>query len=399
MSIAVRTCTPEDYTGGLAPIWHYFGRLVSEEDAERMARVLPPERVHAAFDDGVAVGGAGAYLFDLTVPGGSVPTAGVVAVGVMPTHRRRGILSELMRRQLEDTHERGEPLALLYASEGSIYRRYGYGVASISGDIAIPTAHASLYDAGDPAGRARMVSQDEALEAFPVVYDRAREETPGMFTRTRDWWEVRRLSTGPWAKGDQMRVLIEVDGAPEAYATYRIEFEMEHGVSHSVLRVGEAIGSTPAGTREIWRFLLNMDWMETIHAVFLPPDHPLFLLLTEPRRMGWVAAEALWARLVDVGAALSARSYGDDSVVLEVEDSFCPWNEGRWRVEPGGAERTDRDAELRLGVDALGSVYLGGFTFADLARAARVEELAEGAVARADRLFVADRHPWCPEIF
>lgn len=400
MSIEIRTCKPEEFTSALSPIWHYFGRGASEDDAGRLARILPAERTHVAVDDGAVVGAAGAYLLHLTVPGGNVPTAGIVAVGVLPTHRRRGILNELMRRQMDEIHERGEPLALLYASEGAIYRRYGYGPASLAGDFALPRAHAAFYDLAEPEGRARLVSLEEALELFPQVYDRVQAETPGMFARTRDWWEVRRLSTPSWTKGEQFRVVVELDGRPEAYATYRIEAEMEHFTSKSVLEVGEAVGATPAGTREIWRFLCSVDWVDTIRGPFLPIDHPLFLLLAEPRRMTYTAMEALWARPVDVGAALSARGYAADGrLVLDVLDSFCPWNERRWALEDGAAFSTEDEPDLRLGVDALGSVYLGGFTFGDLARAGRVEELREGALAQADAMFRSDRHPWCPELF
>lgn len=400
MSIEFRTCKPEEFTAALTPIWHYFGRGASNEDAEQLGRILPPERAHVAVDDGAVVGGAGAYLFDLTVPGGTVPTAGIVAVGVLPTHRRRGILRGLMRRQLDDVHERGEPLALLYASEGAIYRRYGYGPASLSGDITLLRAHAKFYDLPEPEGQVRLVSHEEALDLFPQVYDRVQAETPGMFTRTRDWWEVRRLSTPSWRKGEQFRVVVEIEGRPEAYAMYRIEAEMEHFTSKSVLHIVEAVGATPAGTREIWQFLFNIDWVDTIKGPFLPIDHPLFLLLAEPRRMVYTAMEALWARLVDVGAALSARGYAADGrLVFDVRDTFCPWNEGSWALEDGSASSTDGESDLRLGVDALGSVYLGGFTFADLARAGRVEELREGALEQADAMFRTDRHPWCPELF
>jgi len=399
-TIEIRTCRPEEFTQAFTPIWHYFGRGASEEDAERLGRILPVDRTHVAVDDGVVVGGAGAYQFDLTVPGGTVPTAGIVAVGVLPTHRRRGILRDLMRRQLDEVHERGEPLALLYASEGAIYRRYGYGPASLSGDITLRRAHAKFYDLPEPEGQARLVSYEEALDLFPEVYDRVQAETPGMLTRTRDWWEVRRLLTPPRMQGERFRVVVEIDGRPEAYALYRIDAEMEHFTSKSVLQVDEAIGATPAGTREIWQFLFNVDWIDTIKGPFLPIDHPLFLLLAEPRRMVYTAMEGLWARLVDVGAALSARGYAADGrLVLDVRDEFCPWNEGRWALEDGGASSTEDEPDLRLGVDALGSVYLGGFTFADLARAGRVEELREGALERADAMFHSDRHPWCPELF
>jgi predicted acetyltransferase len=399
--VEIRSCAPGELAAALTPIWHYFGRAANEEDAEKLGRILPTERVHVAVEDGAVVGGAGAYLFDTTVPGGAqVPTAGVMAVGVLPTHRRRGILRALMRKELDDIHEWGQPIATLYASEGAIYRRFGYGPASISGDFMLPHAAGAFYATPPPAGRARMVSLEEALELIPPIYDRTAAETPGMLSRSRDWWETRRLASGPWAKGEQMRVVLEIEGRPEAYALYVIESEMVHGISRSVLQVREAIGATPAGTREIWRFILDVDWIERVRAAFIPPDHPLFLLLTEPRRMEYVAGEALWCRLVDVGAALSARGYGGgEPVVLDVADEFCPWNEGRWEVGPDGVERSKAEPDVRLGVDMLGSVYLGGFTFADLHRAGRVEELRDGALARADALFRSDRHPWCAEIF
>lgn len=401
MSIEFRTCEAGELVAALNPIWHYFGRGPSDEDVERMGHVLPTDRVHVAVEDGKVVGGAGAYKFDTTVPGGArVPTAGVVAVGVLPTHRRRGILRGLMRKEIDDVREWGEPLATLYASQGAIYRRYGYGPASISGDIALPCANASFYATPPSVGHVRMVTVEEALELFPPIYDRVAAETAGMLSRTGEWWEKRKLATGPWMKGELFMVVLEIDGEPEGYATYSIESEMEHMVSHSVLQVREAIGATPAATRDIWRFILDVDWIETVKAGFLPPDHPLFLLLTEPRRMAYRAIEALWCRLVDVGGALSARTYRDgEPVVLDVGDEFCPWNEGRWEVSVDGGEQTKATPDLRLGVDMLGSVYLGGFSFADLARAGRVEELRDGGLARADALFATDRHPWCPEIF
>jgi predicted acetyltransferase len=401
MAIEVRTCRPDEFAAALTPIWHYFGRGASEEDAEKLGRLLPTERVHVAVEDGKVVGGAGAYRFDTTVPGGArVPTAGVLAVGVLPTHRRRGILRGLMRQELDDVHEWGEPLATLYASEGAIYRRYGYGPASISGSISLPCAAASFYSMPPTEGNVRLVAHEEALELLPPIYDRVAAATPGFLSRTSEWWEARRLATGPWTKGELFCAVLEVEGRPEGYALYSIEFEMVHGISRSVLQVREALGATPGAMREIWRFLLDLDWMERVKANFLPPDHPLFLLLTEPRRMEYVAGEALWCRLVDVGPALSARGYGaGEPVVLDVVDEFCPWNEGRWEVSSEGAERTKGEADLRIGVDMLGSVYLGGFTFADLARAGRVEELREGALVRADALFRSDMHPWCPEIF
>jgi predicted acetyltransferase len=399
--IEVRACAPEEVGGALAPIWHYFGSRPEPEEVERLGTILPPERVHAAFEDGDIVGGAGAYLFETTVPGGTqVPTAGVMAVGVLPTHRRRGALTKLMRRQLADAHERGEPLATLYASEGNIYGRFGYGLASLAGHIELPKEHAVLRD-DEPLGRARLIdTEEEVLELLPGIYDRVQADTVGMFTRTPDWWRVRRLYQRPGRSGGaQMHVAVELDGNLEAYALYRLNFAARQMVSETTLEVGEALGTSPRALAAIWRFLLGIDWVARIEASWLPLDHPLFLWLREPRRMQFSVGEALWVRLVDVGAALSARALGDGAIVLDVRDEFCPWNQARWRLADGSVDRTTAEADLRLDVSALGSAYLGGFTFDQLGRAERLEELKPGALALADGLFRTDRQPWCPELF
>ena len=399
--IEVRACAPEEVGGALAPIWHYFGSRPEPEEVERLGTILPPERVHAAFEDGDIVGGAGAYLFETTVPGGTqVPTAGVMAVGVLPTHRRRGALTKLMRRQLADAHERGEPLATLYASEGNIYGRFGYGLASLAGHIELPKEHAVLRD-DEPLGRARLIdTEEEVLELLPGIYDRVQADTVGMFTRTPDWWRVRRLYQRPGRSGGaQMHVAVELDGNLEAYALYRLNFAARQMVSETTLEVGEALGTSPRALAAIWRFLLGIDWVARIEAAWLPLDHPLFLWLREPRRMQFSVGEALWVRLVDVGAALSARALGDGAIVLDVRDEFCPWNQARWRLADGSVDRTTAEADLRLDVSALGSAYLGGFTFDQLGRAERLEELKPGALALADGLFRTDRQPWCPELF
>jgi predicted acetyltransferase len=399
--VEVRPVGPDEVGKALTPIWHYFGGRPEAEEVEKLSRILPADRVLAAVDGGEIVGGAGAYLFDTTVPGGvQVPTAGVMAVGVLPTHRRRGALTALMRRQLADAHERGEPLALLYASEGNIYSRFGYGLASLAGDIELPKEHALLRD-DEPIGQARLLdTEEEALELLPGIYDRVQSETVGMFTRSHDWWRIRRFYRRPGQSGgQQMRVVIELEGQPEAYALYRLNFGARHMITETTLHVAEALGTSPRALAAIWRFLLGIDWVARIEADWLPLDHPLFNWLLEPRRMRFTVVEALWVRLVDVGAALLARDLGEGAIVLDVHDEFCPWNQARWRVERGTADRTTAEADLRLGVSELGSVYLGGFTFDQLRRAERLEEVKPGAAARADALFRTERQPWCPELF
>ncbi|MFO7571830.1 MAG: GNAT family N-acetyltransferase [Gaiellaceae bacterium] len=404
MAYRVRACRSNEELGNaVGSIGHYFGWVPTPEDVERFSKVLPPERMHAVFDGREIVGGAGVFPFEMTVPGGPIPCAGVTVVGVLPTHRRRGLLARLMRAQLDDVHERGEPFAALFASEATIYGRFGYGLAALEYTIKLPRARAALRH-GAPArvGSVRLVDRDEALRAFPRIYDRVRRVTPGFLSRSRDWWALRRLrdeNRSPGA-GPLNHALFELDGKPLGYALYRIaDFEEDDGW-HRKLRVIEAVGLDAVATREIWRFLLEVDWMDEIRAWLLPPDHPLIHLVARPDYLKLRADPGLWTRLVDVGAALSARGYARDGrVTFEVADTFCPWNAGTWTLTEGVAKRSRRAPDLRLDVTSLGATYLGGFSFSQLARAGLVEEARRGALARADALFATDRAPWCPEIF
>jgi predicted acetyltransferase len=195
-------------------------------------------------------------------------------------------------------------------------------------------------------------------------------------------------------------VALELDGETQAYAIFRMHPSFEGGTSTARLEVIEAVGTNAQATAEIWRFLIDIDWTETVNAELLPPDHPLFMLLATPRRMAYRMGDSLWVRLVDVGAALSGRSYlGDGAVVFDVRDAVCPWNEGRWKLEGGVAARTDDAADIACDVNVLGSAYLGAVSFAQLRDALRVEELVDGAVERADAIFGWRPLPWCPEIF
>ena len=402
MSVEVRAAEGDEVLRALAPISHYFGSAGTPpaEHMEGVTRVLPEGRMLAAVDGDAIVGGAGAFQFDLTIPGDSVPVAGVTVVGVLPTHRRRGVLRELMRAQLDGVNQRGEPLAILWASEARIYPRFGYGLSSLCGDIEIHRAHAAYARPLEWSGRARLVPLAEALEPLRDVYDRVASETPGMLSRTPEWWRARLLADPEWrrsGRGEKACTVLELDGRPEAYALYRVNFAFENNVSTGVTEVAEAVGASPAATAAIWRFLLDVDWMERVKAELLPLDHPLLLLVAEPNRLRFSLGDGIWVRLVDVGAALAARSYdGEGDVVLAVGDSFCPWNDARFALD---GSKTTAPPDLRLDVDALGSAYLGGFTVAQLARAGRVDELTPGAVERADALFRTGRSPWTPEIF
>ncbi len=395
----------EEFKRAVGAIGHYFGGWPADDEAaQRFSSNLPLERMHAVLDGDRIVGGAGAFPFELTVPGGTVRCGGVTVVGVLPTHRRRGILTAMMRAQLEDIRERGEPIAALWASEEVIYRRFGYGLASLSGEIALPTGYAGMRQPPDERAVARLVPLDQAKDVIAPIYDRVRVRTPGMFKRTDTWWETRNLPDPPERRqggGEKNVIVLDLDGEPAGYALYRIYTKFESGASAGHVDAIEVVADGPVATRELWRVLLGMDWKATLKAYLLPIDHPLMHQLSYPRRMQMRVGDGLWVRLVDVGAALSARAYGsDDPVVFEVEDGFLPENAGRWLLAGGRAQRTEEDADLALDVGELGAAYLGGFTFRELVRAGTVRELKDGGAVRADAVFVTHApKPWCPEIF
>ncbi len=407
----IRTATPETARSFLSPLVVAFGEEFTEAEFDDWLRTLEVERLIAAFDGETPVATAGAFTFRLTVPGGDVAAAGVTAVGVEPGHRRQGVLRSLMRHQLDDVRGRGEPVAILWASESAIYQRFGYGLGTLNGSFEIDRGRTAWLRPWAPEGRMRLVDEVEALATFPPVYELMRAATPGALTRTEDWWRWAILRDAEYMRhgaSPKFRYVCEVDGAAEGYAIYRTKGEWDERGPKGQLLVVEAMAVTPRAERAVWSFLFGVDLMRTTKAGRAPLPHPLQLALADPRALGITAGDGLWVRLVDLPAALAARSYGAaGALVLEVSDAFCPWNAGRWRLvaagEAGSAaaavERTDAPADLALDVADLGAAYLGAFRLSDLARAGRVEELVTGALRRADVMFAADRSPWCATMF
>jgi predicted acetyltransferase len=395
------TSNAEEFADAIYAIGQYFGGPLTEERVERFKQVLPFDRMYAAWEDGQIVGGAGSFPFRMSVPGGELACGGVSVVGVYPTHRRRGVLRAMMDEQLRDIHEREEPIAALWASEETIYGRFGYGLAAWCGEIKLARVWSAFAQPFERRGRTRFVSAEEAATLFPPVWEALMRERPGVYRRSDAWWTLRTLRMPEEEAGNPKRfVVLELDGSLQAYAIYRQFPVFEGGSSAARLQAIEVVGATPEATAEIWRYVLDIDWYATLEASLLPVDHPLFTLLATPRRAQYRMGDSLWVRLVDVSAALSGRAYAkDDPLVFEVHDAVCPWNEGRWQLEGGEASRTDRAADIALDVGALGSAYLGAVSFAQLRDGLRLEELTDGAVERADAVFGWRPLPWCPEIF
>lgn len=391
----------EEFGRALYGIGQYFDAPATEEQLDRFTQMLPVERMLAAFDGDDIVGGAGAFPFRLSAPGAVLPCGGVTVVGVYPTHRRRGALRALMTAQLRDIHEREEPIAALWASEETIYGRFGYGLAAWSLEASIDRAWTAFAQPLERRGRTRFVEPEEAATLFPPVWTALLQQRPGVFERTKEWWELRTLRMPDEEKGNPRRfVALEVDGRCEAYAIYRQFPQWEHGSSNARLEVLEVVGATPQATAEIWQFVLEIDWYGFAELSLLPLDHPLLLLLANPRRLKARMGDSLWMRLVDLERALSSRAYVvDGALTVQVADAVCSWNEGTWRIEGGTATRSSDEPDLALDVSALGAAYLGAVSFEQLRAAGRVEELRDGGLGRADALFGWRPLPWCPEIF
>jgi predicted acetyltransferase len=391
--------TVDEYKAALYGIGQYFGPPLPPERIERFLKILPLERMHAAYDGASIVGGAGVFPYTLSVPGGLVACAGVTVVGVYPTHRRRGVLSAMMKAQLEDSHQRKEPIAALWASEDQIYGRFGYGQASQQGSISLAREHTQFRKPVARTGTLRFIEQAEAVTVFPEVWEHLRTERSGVFSRSNFWWEYRTFRDLDPSTPKRFVVLTEGQRT-QGYAIYRHIPKFDGPISSARIEVTEAVGITPSATAQLWRYLLDIDWIESISSSLMPPDHPLLCLLASPRRAKFTGTEGIWVRLVDVAAALSARTYAaPHRLTFDVRDEYCPWNQGRFTLEDGRASKSNDAPDITCDVSALGSVYLGGVSFRRLADAGLIEAQSPNAISIADAAFRAERLPWCPEIF
>ncbi|GAB1645567.1 GNAT family N-acetyltransferase [Krasilnikovia sp. MM14-A1259] len=381
--------------------------------------IFEPERSLVADDGGLVVGHAAAYTRDLTVPGAVVPAAHITLVGVAPAHRRRGLLTRMMHRQLHEIAAAGrEAVAVLWASEGKIYPRFGYGLAAQQLRIDVRTREISLREpapgrpphtpAGDPAqgARLRLVRPAEAIADLAKVYEQLRPDRPGWSSRDDRWWryvladlESQRNGATPLSG-----VVHDTADGPTGYALWRTLSRWDRGGPDGEVRVREVVATDPATYAALWRFLLTIDLTRSATAGLLALDEPLLHLVDEPRRLGSRISDALWVRLIDVPRALAARRYARDvDVVIEVTDVLLPANAGRWRLTagPGGATCTPTDdpADLSCTVLELGAAYLGGPSLAALGSAGRVRELTPGALAVASTAFGWHRLPHATEMF
>jgi predicted acetyltransferase len=368
--------------------------------AARFRALVAPGRAWAAFDAGTVVATAGSFALTLGIPGGTLAMAGLTMVAVRPSHRRQGLLRALIRLHLEDARTRGEPISGLWASEATIYGRFGYGVAAEGDALEIDTRGLAITAGADGDGDAcEWLDEAAARARLPAIYARAIADRPGALHRSERWWRERRFLEAPFLReGASLRrhVVVQRGGDAVGYVVYRQRGGFHGGKPSGTTEIVELIAVDARAEASLWRFVLGTDLFPTATWANAPTDTTLPWIVSDPRRVVRRRSDTLWLRIDDVAATLAARRYPADG-----ELRFAVGTETWQLVVDGGracCAAVDAAPELRLALDALGSVVLGGVSVALLARAGTITGGAD-AVARADRLFAWPIAPWCPEVF
>ena len=397
----LRPVTPDEFESWLrAESRAHSNRL--DHEPEELRPQFDLSRSLAVFEGSNIIGGCQAHKLEMSIPGGASAVAGVANVAVQPTHTRQGVMSRMMRRQMNDIHEWGEPLAALFASESAIYGRFGYGVGTVHESWQIDRHHNAYARKYESPGRIVFMDPEDVAEKLPEVYRRSTAGRPGVFPKPPHKWEEEAAS--PDAHEPQPRVrgrgrgglfyaAYEEDGRIDGYAIYRS--------SRPTIMVTELMAATREATAALWRFCFDLDLMGNTEAIKRPMDDPLPWMLLDPRRLQRTVRDGVWLRVVDARAALEQRSYAEAGrLTLEVRDDLCDWNNGRFELE-GSAEgatcrATDTPPNLSVAISGLASAYLGTVSFTTLSDAGLADEHTPGALHRADRMFAVQHQPWTP---
>jgi predicted acetyltransferase len=404
MDVQIRPVTDDEFYAFSAVDHVAFGQEITPERVEAYREIAELDRTLGVFEDGRIVGTAAAGSWELTVPGpATIPAAAVTAVAVLPTHRRRGLLTKLMARQLDDVADRGEAVAVLTASESVIYGRFGYGVGTWAQSFTLERAHAALAHRVDAGGHVVMLDREEASKRIPDTYDGLRRTSVGELSRPEGWWLDHFRDPEPFRDGASLRFYALYESAAgEAlgFVSYRVKKHWtDDNVARGDTQVQELHAATPEVRAALWEFCVGVDLSATVSCWNAPVDEPLRWMLADPRRFQVTAVhDWVWVRIVDIPAALAARRYtAPGRLVLDVADAFVPHNAGRYELVggPDGAECVPTSAapDLALGVADLGALYLGGVSCATLARAGRLREVRAGALATGDAMFVTPVAP------
>jgi predicted acetyltransferase len=403
---SIEPATADDWDALYQVLETAFHDEHSDEAKEAERIVVEFDRTLLARRDGEVVGSAGILSRRLAVPGATVPAAHVTLVSVAPTARRQGVLRGFMSRQFDDARAAGEPIAVLWASEGRIYQRFGYGLAASALSLTIETNEVRLTVA-PPAGRLRESTPAALRGQMVKLYDEAYASRPGWSERAERHWDFRLSDLKEWRRGaTELRAVIHEDAnaVVDGYALWRAERRWGNTGPSGEVRVMEVVATTPDAYTAIWQYLMTMDLTRTVNAWLCAPDEPLLYAVSDPRRLDARLHDALWVRVLDVPAALAARRYATDvDVVLEVSDPMIPANAGRWRLRGSPSDAhcaaTTDAPDLSCDVKALGTVYLGGTSLSTLAATGQVVEHTAGSLARADAALRWRQAPTSPEVF
>ena len=404
MQIQIRIITSNEFKKFIGIARKALSFLPSFEELEKCWRLFESNKCYAAFDGTQMIATMGSYDLNMIVPGNSVKTTGVGVVSVLPTHRRQGLLRRLMAQFLIDTHEQNVSLSALWASESPIYSRFGYGSASNLVNMSLPKPYAIMQEDIDIIGAMRYVNLDEALDILPAIYSNAIKCRPGMLARQHNWWQDRILSiTVATHRGSppHHRVIHLGENGPDGYVLYKIHHGT--GINNAKVEVLELIGGHPKVEKALWQYLFGIDLIGTIQASNRPVDDPLNWWLMHPDRIQRNTSGAFWLRLIDVQAALNKRRYlHDGSICFRCVDPICRWNEGVYHLEVadgiGQCSRSKSPPELEMPAHALGSVYLGGWHFQELAHAGIISA-PQKLTQRLDSMFGWHFLPWCNDEF
>ncbi len=400
----------DDFTSFNAALYSVFLEDPQDDETELSRKITDFDRMFGFHDGSRWASTAGDYRKQVILPGGAlVPVAAVTAVTVSPAHRRRGLLTQMMRYQLDGIRARGtEALAMLFASETMIYGRFGYGLASqnavLTGQVR-DLGFRPEVDLGDGS-----VSETDAatlLAHGPAIFDRAIGDLPGRMDRPRGWWDnlihdnaERRKESG----SIRFALHHEADGTPSGFAIYRPKSDWSATGPNGELHIHEVRATNPRAYARIWRFLLEIDLIRSIKYDGAAVDEPLRYLVADQRALRCAVNDGIFVRLVEVDRALALRRYAAPiDIVLDVRDDFCPWNTGRYRLRggPDGAEceKTGAPADIAISARDLGAVYLGGTSVAQLVAAGLVGELTPGSAQRAAVAFGWPVAPAIPDHF
>ncbi len=404
------TTDDDDYREFMSASYGVFLQDPRIDEIELIRKFADLDRMFGFHDGKRWTSTAGAFARGVVLPGGvTAPVAAVTAVTVSPSHRRRGLLTAMMRHQLDDIRSRGEALAILFASEALIYGRFGYGMACPSATLKGQVRELGFrpdVDLGD--GSVTQVDAATLLSCAPDIYHQAITQKTGQMTRTRPHWDSWIHDNDERQKDSgkiRFAVHYDADGTASGFAIYRPKSQWaETGQPDAELHIQEVRATHPRAYARLWRYLLDMDLVRGVTFGGAAVDEPLRYLVADQRALRCDVSDGLYVRLVEVARALALRRYAAPiDVVLEVTDEFCPWNTGRFRLRGGpedaDCENTTTSADIAITARDLGAIYLGGVSLQALTAAGLAVELTAGSVQRAAVGFGWPTAPSVPDDF